>query len=332
MPQAKNARNAPEIDFPKVQWQHVRTALWRGDARADAQPPLLFINGIGGNLEMAQPLADGLGGSRHLIAFDVPGTGESEEPKYPYRPWMIARMANQLVKHWGFDGEHDVFGVSWGGGIAQQYAFQFQKQVAKVILAATSAGMIMMPGNPAAMMKLANNRRYTDPDYMLKNYEAMYGDTDPSMIRNHAMRVIPPTGRGYMFQLMAMAGWTSVPFLPLLPQDVLVMAGDQDNLVPMINSRFLTTLIRNAELDVVEGGGHLFMLAQIERTISSVTRFLNEGRDVADISAPGTKPLTPSLKPTAKAEKKSTRAKSVGAKKQTPKKPKAVKAAPKAAA
>ena len=62
------------------------------------------------------------------------------------------------------------------------------------------------------------------------------------------------SGRGYLYQLAATASWSSLPFLQLIRQPVLVMGGDDDPIVPVANARILATLIPNATLHVFPGG------------------------------------------------------------------------------
>ncbi len=56
------------------------------------------------------------------------------------------------------------------------------------------------------------------------------------------------SGLGYLYQLAAVACWTSLFFLPLIRQPTLVMGGDSDPLVPVTNARILAGLIPNATL------------------------------------------------------------------------------------
>ena len=80
-----------------------------------------------------------------------------------------------------------------------------------------------------------------------------------------------------MYQLLCMIGWTSAPALPfLLKQKTLIMMGDEDAIVPLINGKFLDFLIPNAELKVLHGGGHLFLLSHGEESIAAIRDFLNE--------------------------------------------------------
>jgi poly(3-hydroxyoctanoate) depolymerase len=61
-------------------------------------------------------------------------------------------------------------------------------------------------------------------------------------------------------QLYSIAGWTSMPWLCRLHQSTFVLAGDDDPIVPLVNGRILARLIPDAALEVIRGGGHLFVL------------------------------------------------------------------------
>ena len=51
------------------------------------------------------------------------------------------------------------------------------------------------------------------------------------------------SGRGYLYQLAAAASWTSLPFLTLIRQPVLVMGGEHDPIIPVSNARILAALL-----------------------------------------------------------------------------------------
>jgi pimeloyl-ACP methyl ester carboxylesterase len=69
-----------------------------------------------------------------------------------------------------------------------------------------------------------------------------------------------PSPWGYVAQLYAISGWTSLPWLWTLRQPTLVLAGDEDPIVPLVSGRILARCIPDARLHVVRGGGHLFLL------------------------------------------------------------------------
>ena len=80
-------------------------------------------------------------------------------------------------------------------------------------------------------------------------------------------------GQGYFHQLMAVATWTSLPFLWLLSQPVLILSGENDPIVPVINARILRGLIRHARLEVFPGG-HLEIVNSARDLGQRVSRFI----------------------------------------------------------
>ena len=57
------------------------------------------------------------------------------------------------------------------------------------------------------------------------------------------------------------------------------MMGDDDAIVPLINGKFLDLLIPNAELKVLHGGGHLFLLSHKEESLEAIREFLDAPED-----------------------------------------------------
>jgi len=167
--------NAPHIRFTQVGNQKLRTAVWKGtDKGAGKRTPLLFFNGIGANLEIAQAFADKFTG-RDIITFDMPGIGGSPDPTIPYRPWWAAKAAKQILLENGYN-KVDVLGVSWGGGMAQQFAFQYPAMTDRLVLCATAPGVTMVPGDIRAITKMGSPKRYRDREYLKKHFETLYGD------------------------------------------------------------------------------------------------------------------------------------------------------------
>ena len=266
---------APKFSMETVDGRTLRVAVWRA-RKATTKLPILFFNGIGANIEAMAPMAELLD-DRDFITFDMPGIGGSPDPVVPYNAILMARIAALLLDRFDMPLV-DVMGVSWGGAMAQQFALQNNARTNKLILAATSAGMLMVPGNPAALVKMADPRRYIDPDFMAKHFKTLYG----GMVGNkseHIGRITPPSKTGYFYQLMAMMGWTSAPFLPFMKSETLIMMGDDDQIVPLANGKFLNFLIPNSELFVVENGGHLFLLSHVEQSISAIRAFLDRNAD-----------------------------------------------------
>lgn len=263
------------ISMETVGGRELRVATWRLDQNSE-HLPILFFNGIGANIEAVAPLAEALV-DRGFIIFDMPGVGGSPEPVVPYNTITMAWTTAQLLDRLGID-RVDVMGVSWGGAMAQHFAIQHPGRTRRLILAATSAGMLMIPGSPASLSKMIDPRRYIDAAFMEEHFQTLYGGALGKALNKmeHIHRLKPPTPRGYFYQLLAMLGWTSAPALPFMRKKTLIMMGDEDHIVPLANGWFLDKLIPNSELLVLRGGGHLFLLSHSDECVAAIQRFLDE--------------------------------------------------------
>ena len=266
-------RRKPEITMQDVDGIVLRTAHWKAP-EDNGELPLLFFNGIGANLELTLGLGD-MFPVREIITFDVPGVGLSPVTQWPYRHWMLARWVRKLIDRYGIDMV-DVMGVSWGGALAQQFSFQYRSRVNRLILCATSSGMTMIPGRPASLSKMVDTRRYTDPEFMRENFAKLYGDAADESAGSHVDGLLPPDPKGYIYQLLAFAGWSSLPFIRFLKMPTLVMMGDKDSIVPLVNGQILTWALPDARLHVVEGAGHLFIVTRAAETARVINDFLSD--------------------------------------------------------
>jgi poly(3-hydroxyalkanoate) depolymerase len=262
-----------DIAMIDVGKQPLRVAVKRGPKD---RPPLLLFNGVGANLELARPFMRALTRTEAII-FDVPGVGGSPPPAGPYRPSTLARLASQLLKQMGYR-RADIAGVSWGGGIAQQFAHQHYDMCRKIVLAATSPGAFMIPGDPRVLWKLATPRRYIDKDFMRRVAPEIYGGAfrnNPDVLAAHANGMTGTTNKGYLYQLIAMAGWTSLPWLWTLKQPALILAGRDDPIVPLANARVMARLMPNAKLKILNDG-HLFLVTSPIESAAIIETFLAE--------------------------------------------------------
>jgi poly(3-hydroxyalkanoate) depolymerase len=257
-----------------VKGQHLRIAIRPGDG---ARPPLLVMNGIGANLELLKPFVEALDPAIAVLCFDVPGIGGSPPPAIPYRfatlAWLVARMLDQL----GYK-EVDVLGISWGGGLAQQFAVQHRTRCRRLVLVSTATGALMVPGRPAVLAKLATPQRYLDPDYLARVAPELYGGSmrsHPEHVRALVQATHAVGLRGYLYQLLASIGWTSLPWLALIRQPTLILAGDDDPIVPLVNAKLMQRLIPDARLRVFHDG-HVGLLTQAHELAPVVAQFLAE--------------------------------------------------------
>jgi len=248
---------------------------FRVGIKAGDGPALLLFNGIGANLELFEPFTQALGGIETIV-FDVPGVGGTPPWLFPYRMRGLARSTERMLDVLGYRDPVDVLGVSWGGALAQQFAFTCRERCRKLVLVATTPGMLMAPRSLFAIARLFNPRRYADPSHLQRIAPHVYGGavrSDPHLMQEYAARMQSPHWLGYLYEQLAFWGWTSLPWLALLPQPTLVLSGNDDPLVPVLNARILATLIPRAQLKLVDDG-HLFLLTNPAQVVPAIRDFL----------------------------------------------------------
>ncbi len=265
----------------RVRGLPVRVSQRRPRGDFAAEPPLLLCNGIGASLETLQPIVDALDPGRGVVRFDVPGVGASPAPPLPYPIAGLASWVGAMMRRLGWE-RFDVLGLSWGGGLAQQLALQTPWRVRRLVLVATGTGSLMVPAHPRVLSKMVSPRRYRDSSYITEVAANLYGGsarTNPEAVPPLLLQ--PGAGGsnfGYYCQLLSMAGWSSLPFLPLLTQPTLVMGGDDDPIIPTVNPRIQACLIPDARLHIYRGG-HLGILMEADELVPAVERFLREEMD-----------------------------------------------------
>jgi poly(3-hydroxyalkanoate) depolymerase len=262
----------------RVAGQQIRVALHGPEQAART---LLVFNGIGASVETVAPFAARFRDTR-VVTFDVPGVGGSPAPALPYRFAWLARLAARVLDALGI-AEVDVFGVSWGGALAQQFVHDFPGRCRSLTLAATCAGFVMAPGRLGVLMQLATPRRYGDPARMLEVGPDIYGGQlryDRALLAEHALAMRATTGRGYFYQMLAGVGWTSWLWLPRLRLPTLILMGADDPIVPVVNGRIIANRLPNARLEIVDCG-HLFILTDPAGTAFRIEHFLAGDHDRA---------------------------------------------------
>jgi pimeloyl-ACP methyl ester carboxylesterase len=231
-------------------------------------PPLLMFHGVGCEYQRWGSFRDQL--NRTTIAFDVHPEHLGRIPSLR----NYARFTDAVLSHLGLE-RVDVLGLSWGGMLAQQLAHNHPARVRRLVLASTSPGYFSVPARPSSMLALMSNRR--DDASLGRVIQRIYGGdfaTNPGLADELGLiRHIDP--KGYRRQLRAILGWSSMPWLATVRKKTLILHGDDDRVVPFVNAKIMERLIRESELSVAPGGGHLFVLTRPREYADVVTEFLD---------------------------------------------------------
>ena len=216
--------------------------------RAGDGPPLLSISGSGSALSDGMgPAALPLSRAFDVVGWDHRGLGRSTSEDGPLTMADFASDALAVADSLGWQG-FSVFGVSFGGMVAQELAVTAPQRVRRLVLACTS------PGG-------AGGSSY--PLHERPAPEAMAGivDTRPevaaSLLSLFAGRP-DPKEPGYSRQLEARRTHDVWDRLPLVTAPTLVQAGRFDGIAPPANSAAIASRIPGAELREYDGG-HAFL-------------------------------------------------------------------------
>ena len=250
----------------------------RVSVRPGTGVPLVLCNGIGAALDVLDPLVDAFDRDRTVVRFDVPGTGGSPSSVLPYGLPYLAWVLGKVLTKLGLDVV-DILGLSWGGALAQQFAFQNPRRCRRVVLVATGTGVLMVPGHPRVLAKMLTPKRFRDPEYAASIAGELYGGS----VRRNADDVADlfetqlhaGSKVGYVHQLLAGSIWTSLFALPAIRQPTLVIAGTDDSIIPMANAHIMTRLLPHATL-YTHDGGHIDLITNAHELAPVIDNFLDE--------------------------------------------------------
>ncbi|MCB0990405.1 MAG: alpha/beta fold hydrolase [Acidimicrobiales bacterium] len=238
-----------------------------GPANAE---PLLFISGTGGDLRAPNLLRSRFAKSFRVIAYDQRGLGRSSKPDRPFTMADYAADAARLLDHLDL-ASAKVFGISFGGMVAQEFAVTWPQRVERLLLACTSTGGIggasyplhtLAPsGDPRAdsarRLELADTRRTAQ-------WRAEHRDEVDKMVdlalETAAIGAGEP-GRevGARRQLEARAGHDTYDRLGVVGCPCLIQGGLYDGIASPDNLETLAGRIQGSTLKMYQGG-HLFHL------------------------------------------------------------------------
>src|SRR5271154_3029662 len=272
---------APMIPASPIGEQHyvaARGQRIRLNIRHGSGVPLVLCNGIGASLEVLDPLVERLDPDLTVIRFDVPGTGGSPTSVvpygFPYLAWVLGGVLSKL----GI-GVVDVLGLSWGGGLAQQFAFQNPRRCRRLVLVASGTGALVVPAHPRVLVKMITPHRFSDADYAASIAGELYGGTvrahGEDVARLFLRQLHAGSKMGYLHQLLAGSVWTSLFALPAVRQQTLIVAGTDDPIIPIVNAHIMNALLPHSRLHQ-HSGGHIDLVHNAIELVPVIEAFLHE--------------------------------------------------------
>ena len=237
---------------------------YRDTGPADGMPLVLF-NHWGAVLDNFDPaIIDGLAQARRVITTDYRGIGGSGGAA-PLTVGEMAQDAIELIQALGFKSV-DVLGFSLGGFVAQDIALKAPELVRRLILTGTGpAGgtAIDKVGAVTWPLMLKGLLTLRDPKFYLFFTSTPNGRRAASeylqrLKARKKNRDKGPTPSAFLRQLQAITAWgkQAPQYLGRLRAPTLIVNGDNDIMVPSVNSLALANRVPNAQLVMYEDAGH----------------------------------------------------------------------------
>lgn len=259
------------------------------DGRRDGEP-LLMVHGLGADTRGWIMQKRALGSRYRLVMVDNRGVGRSGRPEGPYDLEVMANDAIAALDHAGYGSAH-VIGASMGGIISQVIGVRHPERVRSLTLACTACRHFTwrreLLGQWADQAQAFGMR-----EFVRRNLKWMVGPR--SLQRTWpAMAVLGPLAfnvpvASFVAQIQAILSIEDTLRAELadVVAPTLVLCGSQDVLTTQGDSEEIASLIPGAELAVVRGGAHLFMVEQAGAFNRTVGDFLDKVTDPARLLLP----------------------------------------------
>jgi pimeloyl-ACP methyl ester carboxylesterase len=245
--------------------------------RGEGAPPLLLIAGIPAIADDWDALAEPLGTTRRVIAYDNRGSGRSTVTGGPYTTHQLAADAAGLLDALDVD-QADVFGMSMGGMIAQELAIGWPERVRRLVLGCTHAGFehAVRPPRESGRAFAMQNDDWSERMRALAPHAFARG-VDPALLQGFIAKksrdVQDPAG--YRAQVDAVLAHDAAERLAMISCPTLILTGDDDRVIPGENSRLLHTRIAGSQLHVIADAGHLFFIERPAEAEALLHEFLD---------------------------------------------------------
>ena len=225
----------------------------------DGAETIVLINGLADDLETwVLQVDDFLAAGYRVLRFDNRGVGASSAPAGPYSSAMLAADAKALVDALGVSDFH-LMGVSMGGMIAQEYALSYPADLRSATFACTYAApgpfcsrMFAMWADMAPVLGVPFVMRdvtlwaFTVPFFEQRGAELAEFET--------AMRYMDQPVHAYLAQLAVITEHDTTSRLGQIAVPTLVLAGEEDILIPVSLSRRIHDAIPGSDWATTKGG------------------------------------------------------------------------------
>lgn len=222
--------------------------------------PLVLVMGLGGDLQAWRFQVAELSKHFRVITFDNRGAGRTSAPDRPYSISGMAEDLNALLDALQVDKAH-ILGYSMGGYIAQEFALAHPNRVNRLILLATAPSIDgygraiveswidVRSSNMSREQVARHNAPFLYSSALLDD-RVRYDQAIRSSLANHWAQ----EDHAFIRQAQAVLGWDPGDRASGIKAPTLIVAGEEDILVPPRNAEALGKLISGSVVKMLSGG------------------------------------------------------------------------------
>lgn len=233
--------------------------------------PIVVLHGWGANMDTVRPIINVLNESHRVYALDLPGFGDSEEPKEAIDSFQYAEMVREFMSKMGIE-KASFIGHSFGGKLSIILSSKYPELVKKIVLV-DSAGLIPKRG-PKYYIKVYSFKAlrtiYKSLFFWMKDEKRMekfykkFGSDDYR------------DSTGVMRQILVkVVNENLQPLLKDIKAPTLLIWGDKDDATPLYMAKIMEREIENSGLVVFEGAGHYSYLDDYGRFVAVIKSFFS---------------------------------------------------------
>jgi pimeloyl-ACP methyl ester carboxylesterase len=214
-----------------------------------------------------------------VLAPDLRGFGLSEATPAPYSVEMMAEDCMGLLDSLGVQEPVIVCGLSMGGYVAFEFYRRFPEWVAGLVLTATRSGADDEAGRAGRDKMIASVRQSgVEPVSRAMVPKLLAPDTYErnELLVNFVRDMVDSSStEGIVGALEAMKSRPdSTPLLAEITVPVLIIHGEADQIIPVVEAEAMRDALPDAQLVVLSGAGHLPNLEQADAFNEAIWDFL----------------------------------------------------------
>ncbi|MGH2766752.1 MAG: alpha/beta fold hydrolase [Actinomycetota bacterium] len=230
--------------------------------------PLILLEGLGRDIPGWRRNIPRLASELRLVAYEFRGNGRSSAGDGPMTMATFVDDTVALLDHLGMERAH-LYGLSFGGMVAQELALAHPDMVRSLILACTHAGVRHAVPVRASVPKHRPRKALYSERHLREH---------PDQVAEDLAAGTPQAPDVALRQWEAMRDFDAYDRLPSLRVPALVLHGTEDRTIHPDNARILAERIPGARLVLLGGAGHVYHAEQPEAADGIVLEFVRSAR------------------------------------------------------